>query len=61
MKMENWKNIDEMSAVLKVPKSWLYRHTMRTDKGAIPRIKVGRHLRFDPEAVEAWILRRQGV
>jgi excisionase family DNA binding protein len=56
--IENWKTVDEMAETLKVKKSWLYRHTMRKDKSAIPRIKIGKSLRFDPEAVEKWILRR---
>lgn len=60
MKIDSYKTIDEMAAALRVPKSWIYRNTMRTDKGAIPRIKIGKHLRFDPEAVEQWIMKRQG-
>jgi excisionase family DNA binding protein len=57
-RMEHWLTIDELACVLKVKKSWLYRQTMRSDKGAIPRIKLGKQLRFDPAEVEPWILRR---
>jgi excisionase family DNA binding protein len=56
--MENWLTIDELASQLKVKKSWLYRQTMRKDKGAIPKIKIGKHLRFNPEAVERWIMGR---
>ena len=35
--------LDELCAILKVPKSWVY---ARTCKGEIPAIRLGRHLRF---------------
>jgi excisionase family DNA binding protein len=56
--VENWLTIDEMASKLKVKKTWLYGQTLRKDKGAIPRLKVGKHLRFDSEAVERWIRER---
>jgi len=56
-RMESWLTIDELAALLKVKKSWLYRQTMRKGEGAIPRFKMGKSLRFDPAAVEPWILR----
>lgn len=59
--MESWVDITQLAAVLKVPKSWLYRHTMNKGKGCLPRIRVGKHLRFDPEQVKAWILKRNEV
>jgi excisionase family DNA binding protein len=58
MQMEKWKTLTEMADLLKVKKSWVYSQTMRTGPGAIPRIKIGSRLRFDPEAVEKWILKR---
>jgi excisionase family DNA binding protein len=54
-KLEKWLTVDEMASRLKVKKTWLYGQTIRKDRGAIPRLKVGKHLRFDPEAVERWI------
>ena len=56
--MENWLTIDEMAEQLRVKKTWIYRQMMNTGPGAMPRIKVGKFLRFDPEAVEQWILKR---
>jgi len=54
---ENLKllTIDELAQLLKVQTSWIYRRTMETGPGAIPRIKMGRYLRFEWEAVEAWL------
>lgn len=47
--------ISEMAAKLKVKPSWLYCRTKLTGENAIPRIKVGKYLRFNPEAVMNWI------
>lgn len=47
--------ISEMANRLKVKKSWLYRQTMRRDAGAIPRIKLGKYLRFHEDDVMSWI------
>lgn len=44
--------IDEASALLKVPKSWLYE---RTRTGAIPVRKLGRHLRFSARELAGWV------
>ena len=59
-----WENelqtIEEMAAKLKVKPSWLYFRTMQTGEGAIPRIKVGKYLRFNPSAVMEWIEKQYG-
>jgi predicted DNA-binding transcriptional regulator AlpA len=52
--------IIELSAKLKVPKSWLYSRTRETGPRAIPRIKVGKYLRFRFDDVMHWIEERQG-
>lgn len=49
------KDIDEMATILRVPKSWLYGQTRRRGPGAIPVLHVGKYLRFDAEAVIAWL------
>jgi hypothetical protein len=43
---ENFKTIDELAEILKVPKSWLYSKTRETGPDAIPRLKVGKYIRF---------------
>ncbi len=55
--MENQEllTIDEMADRLKVKPSWLYFRTMQTGKDAIPRVKIGKYLRFNPGAVIEWI------
>ena len=55
--MENQEllTIEEMSAKLKVKPSWLYFRTMQTGNNSIPRVKIGKYLRFNPGAVMEWI------
>jgi hypothetical protein len=43
--------IDEMANRLKVKPSWLYFRTMQTGNNSIPRVKIGKYLRFNPGAV----------
>jgi predicted DNA-binding transcriptional regulator AlpA len=55
--MENQEllTIEEMSAKLKVKPSWLNFRTMQTGNNSIPRVKIGKYLRFSPGAVMEWI------
>ncbi len=54
MNYDQLLTIDEMAAVLKVTKSFLYSHT---SKKTIPFIKLGkRHLRFQKEKVIAALI-----
>ena len=52
--------VSEMAAVLKVKPSWLYFRTMKKGEGAIPRIRIGKYLRFNPVEVMAWIQEKYG-
>ena len=51
--------IDELAEVLKVPKSWCYSRTREIGPGTIPRIKVGKYLRFKMEDVMNWLEKQQ--
>jgi excisionase family DNA binding protein len=53
--------IEEMAARLKVHPSWLYSRTRETGEGTIPRIKVGKYIRFNESEVMAWIQEKYGV
>ncbi len=46
--MDELLTIEELSAILKVPKSWIY---ARTCTNQLPYIKIGRHLRFQKEKI----------
>ena len=47
--------IDELACVLKIKKSWLYSRTRETGREAIPRIKIGKYLRFRYADVIKWL------
>jgi predicted DNA-binding transcriptional regulator AlpA len=47
--------LKDLAAELRVPVSWVYSRTRQTGPGAIPRIKVGKYLRFELKDVMAWL------
>ncbi|MER5607517.1 helix-turn-helix domain-containing protein [Micromonospora tulbaghiae] len=51
VKDELW-TVQDVSAYLRVPQETLYR--WRKVKYGPPAARVGRHLRYEPEAVRAW-------
>lgn len=55
MQNQELLTIQEMADRLKVKKSFLYFRTMQTGANSIPRVKIGKYLRFDPSAVMQWI------
>ena len=57
---QDFLTVDELADRLKVQKSWVYSRTRETGAGAMPRLRVGKYLRFDYQAVLEW-LRRQNV
>ena len=50
--------VKELAEKLKVPESWIYGETRKTGTGTIPRIKVGKYLRFFLPKVLAWLEER---
>ena len=56
---QKFLTVDELAEQLKVPKSWIYGQTRQTDTGAIPRIRVGKYLRFRLDDVMAWLEKQQ--
>lgn len=53
--------VDEVAAVLKVSRSWVYEHTRargipRSER--LPHMKVGKYVRFDARAVRAFLDRK---
>lgn len=50
--------VDEVAAVLKVSRSWVYEHTRARGMPSgerLPHIKVGKYVRFDARAVRAFL------
>ena len=53
--------VEEVAALLKVSKSWVYEHTRsrgipRSER--LPHLKLGKYVRFEAEAVRAFLNRR---
>ena len=48
-------NIEQVAAILGVPKSFIYRRTARGHGDPIPHYRIGSHLRFKPDDIEEWI------
>ncbi len=46
--------LEEVAAMLKVPRSWIYERTRRK---LIPHVKLGKYLRFPRAALSEWIHR----
>lgn len=53
--MKALHTVSELAQVLKVPKSWVYAKTRETGPNSIPRIKVGKYLRFEIDQVLNWL------
>ena len=51
--------VEELAEVLKVKKSWIYRHTKETGPGTLPRVPVGKYRRFRLSEVMAWLEEQQ--
>ena len=50
--------VEDVAALLKVSKSWVYEHTrsrniVRSER--LPYVKVGKYIRFEPRALRAFI------
>jgi len=46
--------VEEIADDLRVPKSWVYSRTRETGPDAMPRLKIGKYLRFERDKVRAW-------
>jgi excisionase family DNA binding protein len=52
--------VDEVAALLKVSKSWVYEHTRsagRSRSDRLPHIKLGKYVRFRPQALQTFLRR----
>ena len=49
-KVQGLVNADEIARILNVPKTWIYERTWQGQK-AIPFIRLGAYVRFQPEVV----------
>ncbi len=54
--MKFW-SVENLSAYLGVPKTWIYDRTRENGPEVIPHIKLGKYVRFNPEspAFTRWV------
>lgn len=52
---QNLISVNELSESLNVPKSWVYSRSRERGPGAMPRIKVGKYVRFELDKVIDWL------
>src|SRR5687768_8455023 len=53
--------VEDVAALLKVSRSWVYEHTRSRGTARtvrLPYIKIGKYTRFDPRSVREFLLRR---
>lgn len=53
--------VDDVAALLKVSKSWVYEHTRSRDmprSDRLPFVKIGKYVRFEARAVRAFIQKK---
>jgi len=58
-RVEELLTIDEIAALLKVPKSWIYERTRRRGAERLPYIKLGKYLRFEESGIRAYLNRNR--
>jgi excisionase family DNA binding protein len=53
--VEPLMTVDEVAAVLRMSKDWVYRH-----RRELKALKLGRELRFEPGDLRTWVARNAG-
>ena len=51
----NLLSVDELAQSLNVPKSWVYARTRETGPDSMPRLKIGKYVRFRLDEVMEWL------
>ncbi len=59
MNKEELLKVEELAKELKVKPSWVYGETRKTGAGSIPRLRVGKYLRFSLQDVLTWLKDKQ--
>jgi hypothetical protein len=55
MNKEELLTVSELATELKVKPSWVYGETRKTGPGSIPRLRVGKYIRFNLPKVLDWL------
>ncbi len=57
--MERLLTVDEVADLLQVAPSWIYERTRRRGADQLPHIKLGKYLRFEEDAIRAFLERQR--
>ena len=50
--------VNELAEILGVPLSWVYARSRETGMDSIPRIKVGKYVKFEIDRVMDWLKKK---
>jgi len=53
--MKKLIGVTELAEILGVPPSWVYARSRETGPGSVPRLKVGKYVKFDLDKVMEWL------
>lgn len=57
--MERLLTVGEVADLLQVGPSWIYERTRRRGADRLPHIKLGKYLRFEEDAIRAFLERQR--
>ena len=52
---QNLIGVNELAKILGVPPSWVYARSRETGPGSVPRLKVGKYVKFELDKVMEWL------
>ena len=53
--MKKLIGVNELAENLGVPPSWVYARSRETGPGSVPRLKVGKYVKFELDKVMEWL------
>jgi excisionase family DNA binding protein len=51
--------VEDVAALLRVPPSWVYARTRQRGLEKLPFVRIGKYVRFEPEAIRGFITRQR--
>ncbi len=52
---EHYITTEELAKRLKVSRNWIYAKTSKVNADPMPRVKIGKYLRFDWKKIQRWL------
>lgn len=57
--VEELLTVDDVAALLKVRRSWIYERTRRRGSDRLPHVKLGKYVRFELGAVREYLAQQR--